>query len=269
METRKKQPLICKSAALTNIGMVRSNNEDCLFALDGETNTFGAKSFGIYLIADGMGGHQSGEVASNIACRTISRFLMDKLIHVSSKPSPELLVKCSIESANRQIFRLASSSKEHNSMGTTITLGFKLDNKLYLGHAGDSRAYLIREGKMKQLTEDHSLMAYLMSKGAITSDEARNHPDRGQIFRFLGASEKINIYSTSLTLLADDILVFCSDGLTSSVSDYEIIKRVRDSKDVNEACENLVDLANFHGGEDNISVVVVNCLPIEKVSKGC
>jgi PPM family protein phosphatase len=265
-----RQLLLINSASLTSTGMVRIKNEDRLFALDRrERNRYGAESFGIYLIADGMGGHQSGEVASQMACQTISQFLMDNLKDESEKSSPELLVKQSIENANQQIFRLASTSQKHYSMGTTIALGFRLDNKLYLGHAGDSRAYLIRKAKIHQLTEDHSLTAHLIKNGLITANEAKYHPARGKIFRFLGGAEIIKLHITSLTLLAGDDLIFCSDGLTLAISDSEILKLVRDSKDADQACKSLVDLANIRGGEDNSSLVVVKFIPIEKVVKGC
>ncbi len=154
-------------------------------------------------------------------------------------------------------------------MGTTVTLGFRLDNDLYLGHVGDSRAYLIRKGMIEQLTEDHSLVAQLLKEGVITPEEAKEHPEKGKILRCLGVSDKVVIDTSSQTLCDGDSLVFCSDGLTTCVTDNEILDCVRQSKNAGAACYGLINLANSRGGEDNTSVIVVNVLSIANAGKGC
>ncbi len=261
-----------ETAALTDVGMVRKNNEDCFFALDGsEPNAFGAESYGIYIIADGMGGHRAGEVASQMATRILSTTLIDSLRREGKSRPPSYLVKHTIEKANRQIFNMAVSRPELYSMGTTITVGFRLNNALYLGHVGDSRAYLIRKGTIRQLTEDHSLVARLLKEGKITPEEAKKHPDRGKILRCLGASDNVTVdtliqngKARRLKLYNSDTLLFCSDGLTSHVPDSEIFYYIEKSDNAGNACRRLIDLANHKGGGDNISIIIVKVSRSEK-----
>jgi len=261
----RKTNLSFETAALTDVGRVRKSNEDCVFALDGrEPNAFGAESYGIYIIADGMGGHRAGEVASEMAMQIVSTTLIDSMKREGKSRSPSNLVKHAVEQANKQIFDMAATRPELYSMGTTITLGFRLDDALYLGHVGDSRAYLIRKGTIRQLTEDHSLVAQLLREGKITLQEAKRHPDRGTILRCLGASGDVTVDAfiqngeeRILTLYNGDTLLFCSDGLTSEVPDYEILDCVEESNNATDACRKLIDLANYRGGGDNISIIIV------------
>jgi protein phosphatase len=149
-------------------------------------------------------------------------------------------------------------------MGTTVTLGFRLDNELYIGHVGDSRAYLVRKGKMRQLTEDHSLVAQLIKEKVITPEEARTHPDRSKILRCLGVSGETRIDSFNpegnehkLNIQYGDVLMFCSDGLCGYAPDDEILSCLNKKEDAKTLCQSLVNLANLKGGGDNISVIVV------------
>jgi len=261
----RKRGLSFTAAGLTDIGMVRTQNEDNLFVLDDEEpNSFGALSHGIYIIADGMGGHQAGEVASEIAVRVISKELLVGLETTSDPISPTTLVEKAIEQANSEIYNASKSKPELFGMGTTITLGFRLDNRLYLGHVGDSRAYLMRKGKLQQMTEDHSLVARLIKEKAITQEEARFHPDRGKILRCLGVSDKVMIdfsnqvnHGNLLTLIHGDSLIFCSDGLSGYISDLDILNCLKKNNIASITCKELIDLANSSGGGDNISVIVV------------
>jgi protein phosphatase len=263
-EPRRKR-LLFDTAVLTDRGMVRRNNEDSSLALDvSEPNTLGAESYGIYLVADGMGGHQAGEVASEMATQMISATLLDSLRQASESLSPSHLVKQAMERANTEVYNMAGSNPEFSTMGTTVTLGLRLGNELYLGHIGDSRAYLIRKGRIQQLTEDHSLVACLLKAGAITLEEAKMHPDRGKILRCLGVSAGVTIDTyrqtgnqDKLTLHNGDSLVFCTDGLTGYVSDGEILDCLQGGGNAHSICQDLVNLANLRGGEDNISVIVV------------
>jgi PPM family protein phosphatase len=251
-----------ETAALTNTGRMRKNNEDRLFTLEiDQPDGLGAASCGIYIVADGMGGHQAGEVASAIAAKMISFSLLQNLKNISLSRFPSCLIKQAINEANREIFSLAARNPDLYSMGTTVTLGFRLDDELYLGQVGDSRAYLIRTNRIQQLTQDHSLVAQLVRKGAITAEQARFHPDRRKILRSLGVASDVTVDTFSQTLLNGDTLVFCSDGLTGNVSDGEILQYILQTDDAYQACERLIDLANFRGGDDNISVIVVRVRP--------
>jgi PPM family protein phosphatase len=266
----RNRGLSFETAALTNAGKVRKNNEDRLFFLEKEKpDTLGAGSFGIYLVADGMGGHRAGEVASSLAASIISQMLIAGLSGGFGPPSPILLLKQAIETANAEIFRLSSKQKGLKSMGTTITAGLRLDNDLYLGHVGDSRAYLMRKDVIHQITEDHSVVAYLLNKGLITPDQAKNHPDQGKIYRSLGAAEKVEIDIITRTLETGDSLVWCSDGISTYLTDREIGEYVKGSADARDACQKLIEKANNRGGEDNSSVIVTNVRTIAKAENGC
>jgi PPM family protein phosphatase len=253
------------AAGLSDIGMVRANNEDSIFVLNkNESGKQGAESYGVYIIADGMGGHQAGEVASEMAVKVISAYLLENLKPDNGSLNGFKLVEEAIQKANTEIYNTATGKLELHSMGTTVTLGFRLNNELYIGHVGDSRAYLMRKGKLQQLTEDHSVIAQLRKEGTITSEEAENHPDRGKILRCLGVfgDVKVDGYNESgiehkLTLLNGDTLLFCSDGLTGCVSDSEILNCLKNKGDSITICRGLVNLAKLKGGGDNISVIVV------------
>jgi serine/threonine protein phosphatase PrpC len=268
---RKRKHLLLDTAALTDTGMVRKNNEDTVLALDIHgANTFSAESYGIYLVADGMGGHQAGEVASEMAAQIISETLLDGLRQETQSLSPPRLIKQAIEKANTEIYHKAGDNPELLTMGTTVTLGLRLDKSLYLGHVGDSRAYLIRKGKIRQLTEDHSLIARLLKDGVISPEEAETHPDRSKILRCLGVTTEVKIDTCKQTSKHDrlsldigDSLVFCTDGLTNHVSDEEIRDYVQKGEGAEVICRELINLANLRGGSDNISVIVVRTMPGE------
>ena len=255
------------AAGLSDTGLVRSNNEDRVFVIDRrEANSFGADSYGVYLVADGLGGHQGGEVASEMAMRTISALLLSGLTRLSAADSPSHLLEGAIQNAHHKILELAASRPELQGMGTTVTVGLRLDLNLYVGHVGDSRAYLARDRRLIQLTEDHSVVALLLRQGTITPQEAISHPDRGKILRCLGVTENVTVDTAlsgidalqgKLVLRRDDALVFCSDGLHGYISDAAILDCLSRWADPPEACRRLVDLANSAGGADNTSVIVV------------
>lgn len=252
------------TASLADLGMVRQNNEDACLVLEISRSTdSGKNSYGLYLVADGMGGEQAGEVASAKAVEAISSAVLENLITPDKLQSPFELVRNSIEKANSEIYNMARSNPQLSNMGTTVTMGLRVNNELYLGHVGDSRAYLIRAGEIRQLTQDHSVVAGLLKAGMITLEEARQHPDQGKIFRCLGGSQNVFVDTyknlgneEKLILQHGDSLVFCSDGLTAHVSDEEILAEVEKSNDACKACQRLIWLANERGGTDNISVIV-------------
>jgi PPM family protein phosphatase len=224
-----------------------------------DTNTFG-----IYLIADGLGGHPGGEVASKTAMSTISRYLQEELISdPNSYSASEILVQA-IREAHHQILEIGHRKPEFEYMGTTVTVGFRINHDLFLGHVGDCRAYLARNQNLRRLTEDHSVVASLIKNGAISEKEAVFHPDRGRILRSLGISTNLLIDTlikdtgeTKLILFPKDVLCFASDGLTSNISDQDILSCLTKNRDPEQACLKLIQMANQAGGTDNISVIVV------------
>jgi serine/threonine protein phosphatase PrpC len=254
----EKRDLVFDTAALTDIGRLRKNNEDKFFMMDKRgPNGFKATSYGIYLVADGMGGHQAGEVASEIASKVIPGVIKKHLEQESAFFSPLQLIKQGIIQANQEIFGLATEKKHLHSMGTTVTVGLRLDNQLYLGHVGDSRCYLIRNGEIRQLTEDHSLIGFLLRERLITRQEAERHPEKGKIFRCLGVSDRVSVDLIELTLKGYDSLIFCTDGLTNQVNDREILESVARNGHARDVCRNLINIANTWGGEDNTSIIAM------------
>jgi serine/threonine protein phosphatase PrpC len=253
------------TAGMSDPGLVRTNNEDRLFVVDHqEPNAFGADSYGIYLIADGMGGHQAGEVAGETAMRTVSTMLLAGLKAPLAAGSPTQLLKRAIEQAHQDILDLAAAQPALRAMGTTVTVGLRLDRDLYLGHVGDSRAYLVRDGGISQLTEDHSVVAQLLKQGALTPQQANRHPDKGKILRCLGVTRHTAVDTAlrggegdKLTLRRGDTLVFCSDGLNGYVANADILRCVAGGDGPGKTCRRLIDLANGGGGGDNTSVIVV------------
>ncbi|MEF9952516.1 MAG: Stp1/IreP family PP2C-type Ser/Thr phosphatase [Clostridium sp.] len=226
----------------THIGMVREVNEDSILTLETDNYT-------ILIVADGMGGHSAGEIASLIAVTTINEYL-EKNFSIYEDVTE--LLRDAILEANREIFKKASSSESLSGMGTTITALLIIGNKVYIGHVGDSRAYLIRNGEISQITEDHSYINELLKKGAITKEEAKVHPMKNLITRAVGTDKYVVIDTYEECIYSNDVLLLCSDGLTRYVTDSEILDFVIKGS----RSEDLVDTANLRGGKDNISVIV-------------
>ena len=256
-ETSGTQPpgsrrLFIAGAMLSHPGFVRTSNEDrVIYRLPGKDDpdaAFGA----LALVADGMGGHAAGEVASAIAAESIHY-----LFYRRPQLVPDALAEA-FAAANLAIHQRGSSDADCAGMGTTCTVVVLRDNQAWLGHVGDSRAYLIRGAAIHQISDDHSLVAELVRKGDLTDDEAKVFPDRNVILRALGIRPTVEptIWSEGLPLLAGDIFVLCSDGLSDLVDD-ETIRRLAGSLAPLEACQALIDAALQAGGHDNVSVGVI------------
>jgi PPM family protein phosphatase len=266
MRSSFKSRALVHSYGLSHPGLVRENNEDAVFVTERIVrNDLESHTFGIYLVADGMGGHPGGEVASTTAMLTISRFLIEKMNLDFGSISPSHLLVQAIQNAHDQILDIGRKKPELKFMGTTVTVGLRIDQNLFLGHIGDCRAYLVRDSSIRHLTEDHSVIAGLIKSGAISEKEAVLHPERGRILRSLGITPTVVIDTTikdtnetKLTLLPKDILLLCSDGLTTSLSDVEILSCLDLNLESEQACLRLVEMANHAGGSDNISVIIVN-----------
>jgi serine/threonine protein phosphatase PrpC len=239
--------MILSAAARTDVGRKRSANEDC-FAL--------APELGLYLVADGMGGHRAGRVASDLAAEGT----LDALRRVRNAEASltEKLRYC-VSAANHVIYAAARNKSELRGMGTTLVALLAGAGRIALAHVGDSRAYLIRAGRIRQLTDDHSLVAELVRRRELSARAARGHPHRHVLTRALGVRRATEPDLAELTPAPQDVVLLCSDGLTGHLLDEEIAKVVASDSDLEAACEQLVAIANSRGGEDNITVALVRC----------
>lgn len=236
-----------RAAALSDVGLRRRSNEDC-YAV--------AAELGLYLVADGMGGHRAGQLASELAAEAAVRAL-GTLLDATASLTEKL--RYSVAAANREILSRAQSQPELTGMGTTLVALLAGPERIALAHVGDSRAYLIRAGRIRQLTDDHSLVAELVRRREISKTAARGHPHRHVLTRALGVRRSVEPDLAELTPAVGDSFVLCSDGLTGHVGDEEIAKTVGDQDGLDAACERLVAMANDRGGEDNITVVLLRC----------
>jgi protein phosphatase len=246
------------AAGLSDVGLQREHNEDSFVVL---------KEYDLYVVADGMGGHRAGDVASRIATETISEFFRTTAnedvtwpFHFDTSLSEEenrLLT--GIRVANRQIFERSTRSREFHGMGTTVVGAMFSPKKgrMYIGHVGDSRCYRIRHGAIEQLTRDHSLINdYLMAMPDLT-DEQKNELPKNVITRALGMQDNVVVDLQHDDPQPGDVYVLCSDGLSGMVSDEDIRRIVTTTQDVRDACKRLIQSANEKGGEDNITAVLV------------
>ncbi len=234
----------------SHVGCVREMNQDS-FGYSLQAPIFIA-------VADGMGGHKAGEVASALAIRTTEE-KVSKTSHLD--------IRDIFNSANEKIINHANlHDKICSGMGTTLSLGVLRRERLYIGHIGDSRIYLIRDGDIKLLTKDHSLVAELVEKGEIKPEQAESHPQRHIITRALGIDEQVLLDESEAMILVQDILVFCTDGLTNLVNNQEIKETLLSAANLQDGAECLVNLANQRGGHDNITIVcgMVEACDIEK-----
>jgi protein phosphatase len=232
--------------ASTHVGQVRDGNEDNFVTIDG-----------LYFVADGMGGHSAGEVASEIAVRILQEVYTDPKVRVSS---PGLLADA-ISTANTAIFMEAMHDASKTGMGTTLT-GLAVtnapDNQIVVANVGDSRTYMWRHGELRQVTKDHSHVQTLVDRGAITRAEARVHFQRNIVLRAMGIESWVDIDTFPMTVEDGDRFIMCSDGLVDEADDDEIETEIRLSTSVQDLADRLVDLANRNGGRDNITVIVVD-----------
>jgi len=243
-----------------SIGKLRDHNEDALFTLSTTLlSDSDALPFGLYLVADGMGGHQHGEMASGVAIRAMASHVIGQLYSplfslspVSLEQSLQEIMETGIQNAHRAILQQAPGG------GSTLTGVLALGEQLTIAHVGDSRAYLVHEGgHLELLTRDHSLVKRLVELGQITTDEAAVHPQRNVLYRALGQGEPIDAEITTTPLPPSGHLLICSDGLWGLVPEDEIYRIVTSSPSPAEACQRLVEAANDAGGPDNITAILV------------
>jgi len=247
----------------THPGKVRTLNEDSLLSIELSSIHQGAITpRGLFAIADGMGGHASGDLASGLVINTIAQKASCEIVALQN-PSFENhadWLKQTVQAANQAVY--GARQDADNDMGTTLVLGLLIDTQAYLTHLGDSRIYLVNKGSIKQLTTDHSLVQHMVSIGQISSDEARYHPQRNVIYRSLGEKPVVEVECFSQQLFPHDRLLLCSDGLTNLLEDQKLQKIVLEANSPQEACDLLIEAANSAGGEDNISAIVIEVISV-------
>jgi serine/threonine protein phosphatase PrpC len=243
----------------TDVGEVRRHNEDTALIItsahDGETVL---PTFGLFVLADGMGGHQAGEVASSLAARVVAhhivrQFYLPILIsqeHDTYQPALNEVLVAAVQAANNAV------AEQVPGGGTTLTCALVLGPRAYFAHVGDSRAYVVTEEGLDQITHDHSLVDRLVELGQLTRDEAASHPQKNVLYRAVGQSGLLEVDTPVCTIPHEGRLLLCSDGLWSMVSEAEMVNIVTTAPSLQVACESLVAAANRAGGPDNVTAIL-------------
>ena len=236
--TDEEVNILAKIFKATHVGKVRRNNEDSLIVIDPET----------FVVADGMGGAQAGEVASRMLVEVVKVIL-------TNMPTPwnEKILSQAILVANAKIFETAQRNDELSGMGTTATILSLDGDKAYFAHVGDSRLYLLRDNELRQITEDHSYVETLVRNGEITPEEARVHPMKNVLTQAVGAVAELYVDAANFPVNKGDMFLLCTDGLTNMVDDETIAKILQSASD---PAEELIEAALAAGGKDNVTVIV-------------
>ncbi len=229
--------------AKTHKGNVRKLNEDAVYIPEDESGFFA-------VLADGMGGHSAGDVASSLIVSTVCTYFCD--MDAASVTQDHL--KDALCRANTLIWNESRANLNRKGMGSTATVAVFTDGKAFIGQVGDSRAYLFRDGALKQITTDHSYVQMLLDKGLINPEEAASHPHKNIITRAVGTEKDVDVDLFSVELQPDDVILLCSDGLSNAVSDEQIAGILSD--DLSAAAEGLIQAALDNGGTDNVSAVI-------------
>jgi protein phosphatase len=245
----------------TDVGMVRSHNEDAALVITASHDGDGAlPMFGLFVLADGMGGHQSGEVASSLAARAVAHYItrdvyLPALLDQepdTSRPSLRDVLIDAVKAANERVVERVPGG------GTTLTCALVLDSRAYIAHVGDSRAYIVTaEGQLDQITHDHSLVDRLIELGQLTPDEAAVHPQKNVLYRAVGQGGELEVDTYMRTIEDGEHLLLCSDGLWGIVVEAKMAEIVATSSSPQAACEKLVAAANEGGGRDNITAILL------------
>jgi PPM family protein phosphatase len=268
-------PLVIHSAGQTSAGRVRPSNEDQFLiaemtkslhvrgsSLAEPPTRWGDETAHLWVVADGMGGHQAGEQASAVAVRAIERFVLHTFkwfFHLQGAEEQNVLreFQAALRQADARVYEEALRHPEFRGMGTTVTLAYCLGHDLFVAHVGDSRCYLFREGALHQVTQDHTLAAELARRGHLSAEEAAGHRLRHVITNVVGGNEPgVQVELHKVELHAGDCVLLCSDGLSGELTDGQIAEILAAEPDPKAACGRLVAQAEEHGGRDNITVVV-------------
>jgi len=262
-------------AAESDVGKVRAENQDQFLvaqlaksiriwktSLPDHSTRFSAEEGYLMVVADGMGGAAAGGLASDLAVRTVEEFMLDALKWFHHLPGHEehaLLgeLRQALEDADREVIRRSRAEPDQRGMGTTLTMAYSVGPTLYVVHAGDSRAYLLRDGGLDRLTTDHTLVQMLVDGGALTPEAARSHPRRHVVTNVIGGPrEGVNAEIHRVDLRDGDLVLLCSDGLTGPVADPEVARLMTEHADPEAACHALIAAALDGGGRDNITAIV-------------
>jgi len=241
----------------TDIGSVRDHNED---AISSDEN------IGLAVLADGMGGHRGGEMASAITVSTVIEIITERIKKTSAGETDDdtgysaesIAVHDAITQANKNVHDSSEANVQYRGMGTTVVVALFYDNRFTVAHVGDSRLYRLRDGELEQITRDHSLMQELIDRGFYTPEQARNSLNKNLVTRAIGIDAKVQIDIQEDVAMIDDIYLLCSDGVTDMIEDHLIQKAMIDySDDLDKAAAEIIRLSNEHGGKDNISALLV------------
>lgn|SRR5690625_4908538 len=250
-----------KAHFLTDRGLVRDQNEDSGGVFYNTSDQF------LAVIADGMGGHLAGDVASRMAVEWIQEN-WEKTSEFTSITKVEKWIHKNLQKANQKIFKQANSHEEYQGMGTTIVLAIGIQKRVVIAHIGDSRCYLQENKNIKQVTEDHSLVNELIRSGQLSEEDAAHYPRKNVVLKALGTEKNIEPDIQAIDWKEGDQLLLCSDGLSDKVLPEELEDYLNDDESLHEIAKSLVDLANERGGEDNISLIIVQNEDNQKKHQG-
>jgi PPM family protein phosphatase len=258
-QMRRPESIDLRVGRLTDVGMVRQLNEDSLCTMELVWNNQSKNiPVGAYVVADGMGGHEGGEIASGLTIKAIMQLAAEELFTPTTKgnaPDYDGWLKKAVEMANTAVYN--RSQQSHNDMGTTVVVAVMIGDEVHIAHVGDSRAYHITANAIEQITTDHSLVERLVATGQITREEAQYHPQSNVIYRTIGDKAKIEVDISYAHIAPGEFLLLCSDGLSGMVSDERMQQIVSQAVSPQIACAELIAAANAAGGDDNISVIIV------------
>ena len=239
--------------AKSDVGKVREMNQDAYFISDSSSEVK------LYILADGMGGYKGGEIASNLAVKCTKNYIENNFRETPKDRENLLqLVASSMEYANMIVYEKSKENKEYEGMGTTLEVCLIYNNRVYIGHIGDSRVYRIRNDFIRKLTQDHSYVQKLVQEGTITKEEAEHHAKKNILMKALGCNAYVEPDVMVKGFQKGDILIICSDGLTNMVNIDDIYNIVKDNFEL--ATKELIDLANQNGGMDNITIITIKNL---------
>jgi len=236
--------------AKSDVGKAREMNQDYYYISPSESN------INLFILADGMGGYSGGEIASRLATISVKNYIESNFENLQKEKDEILkLIKSSMEYANMVVYEKSKEEKELEAMGTTLEVCLIYNNRVYIGHVGDSRIYRMRKDILRKLTIDHSYVEKLVKDGTITKEQAVNHPKKNMLTKALGCTPFVEADVTVKGFIKDDIILMCSDGLTNMLQENEIYNIIQEN--YKEAPQKLVEKANENGGYDNITAIVI------------
>ncbi len=238
------------SSGRTDTGIKRNSNQDSIFFSDSPVGPLP----NLYIVADGMGGHRAGDRASRMAIDITVDFVKNSTIE-----NPIALLKRAMLYVNNEIYKAACADPDLNGMGTTMVVAVAQDGKLFVANVGDSRLYAVG-GEIRQITMDHSLVEELIRKGELERKKGRNHPEKNIITKAMGSKDEVMPDFFEIEINAEEKYLLCSDGLSNMVEDDEIRDIMAESNNIDQIAQELVDRANYYGGSDNISVVIISAV---------